>query len=117
GIPVSLFIDPKQAQVRAAAQIGARCVELHTGEYCEAPLHSAEAGVKLDELAAATEEAIDAGLRVAAGHGLDYPHLGPVASIPGVEELNIGHALIARAVLVGLDRAVRDMLSLCQVDA
>ena len=110
GIAVSLFIDPEPAQVRAAAELKAPCIELHTGDYCEA--RGAAAGRELERLARATGDALALGLHVAAGHGLDYPNVAPVAAIPGIDELNIGHAIIARAVMVGLDRAVRDMLAL-----
>jgi len=112
GIPVSLFIDPSPAQVRAASATGAKRIELHTGRYCEAKGDAEEA--ELEQLAQAAEEGVSLGLHVAAGHGLDYPNVEAVALIPGIEELNIGHAIVARAVLVGLDRAVRDMLELCQ---
>jgi pyridoxine 5-phosphate synthase len=110
GIEVSLFIDPAAAQVRAAAELKVPRVELHTGDYCAAK--GGQASRELERLSQATEEAISQGLHVAAGHGLDYPNVAAVAAIPGMEELNIGHALIARAVFVGLDRAVRDMLAL-----
>jgi pyridoxine 5-phosphate synthase len=112
GIPVSLFVDPSPAQVRAAAATGAKRVELHTGHYCEARFDAERA--ELERLAQAVEEGVSLGLHVAAGHGLDYPNVEAVALIPGIEELNIGHAIIARAVFVGLDRAVRDMLAICQ---
>ncbi len=119
GIPVSLFIAPEPAQLRAAAQLKVPRVELHTGSYCEATLHRGTAmerdrlaAAELERLAQAAEEGASLGLHVAAGHGLDYNNVATVAAIPGVEELNIGHALIARAVFVGLDRAVRDMISL-----
>jgi len=115
GILVSLFIDPVAAQVRAAAATGAKRIELHTGHYCEAKGEAEEA--ELERLAQAAEEGIALGLYVAAGHGLDYPNVEAVALIPGIEELNIGHAIISRAVLVGLDRAVRDMLARCQAAA
>ena len=111
GVRVSLFIDPVPAQVRAAAELGAPEVELHTGHYCGA--RGAAVALELERLAAATNEALSAGLKVAAGHGLDYPNVAAVAAVPGIEELNIGHAIIARAVLVGLDCAVRDMLAAC----
>jgi pyridoxine 5-phosphate synthase len=111
GIPVSLFIDPLTAQVKAAAAIGAPRIELNTGPYSE--LRGHEVGPELDRLAAAAEEGASLGLHVAAGHGLDYPNVEAVALIPGIEELNIGHAVICRAVFVGLDRAVRDMLARC----
>ncbi len=109
-IRVSLFIAPLAAQVRAAADAGAQMVELHTGEYCHA--RGQQVDVELERIAAAAEDAISQELHVAAGHGLDYPNVARVAAVPGIEELNIGHAIIARAVLVGLDRAVRDMLTL-----
>lgn len=112
GIEVALFVDPDLPQIRAAAELKVSRVELHTGDYCEA--RGAAAARELERLSVATEEAIAAGLRVAAGHGLDYPNVEPVAAIPGIEELNIGHAIVARAVLVGLERAVRDMLDLCR---
>jgi len=119
GIPVSLFIAPDPVQLRAAAQLKVPRIELHTGSYCEATLQHCTkverdriSAAELERLAQAAEEGVSLGLHVAAGHGLDYNNVTPVAAIPGVEELNIGHALIARAVLVGLDRAVRDMLAI-----
>jgi pyridoxine 5-phosphate synthase len=111
GIAVSLFIDPVAAEIKAAAALGARRIELHTGHYCEAKADTQE--LELERLAQATEEALALELHVAAGHGLDYANVAAVAIIPGIEELNIGHAIVSRAVLVGLDRAVRDMLALC----
>jgi pyridoxine 5-phosphate synthase len=110
GIPVSLFIDPSVHVVRMAADLGVARVELHTGDYVEA--QGARVGAELDRLASATAEGVERGLHVAAGHGLDYPNVGAVAAIDGVTELNIGHAIVARAVFAGLDRAVRDMLAL-----
>jgi pyridoxine 5-phosphate synthase len=110
GIEVSLFIDPSPAAVRASAELGAKRIELHTGHYCET--HGGEAAAELERLANATELGISLGLHVAAGHGLDYPNVAAVARIPGIEELNIGHSIVARAVFVGLDRAVRDMIAL-----
>jgi len=110
GIGVSLFIDPVTSQVRAAAETGARRIELSTGDYCNA--RGPEAALELERLATATETALSLDLKVAAGHGLDYPNVAGVAAIPGIEELNIGHAIIARAVFSGLDRAVRDMIAL-----
>jgi pyridoxine 5-phosphate synthase len=112
GIHVSLFIDPTLPQIRAAAALKVSRVELHTGHYTEA--RGAAAGLELDRLANAAEEALSLGVHVAAGHGLDYPNVAAVAKIPGIEELNIGHAIVARAVFVGLERAVRDMVALCQ---
>jgi pyridoxine 5-phosphate synthase len=110
GIQVSLFIDPTPAQVRAAAELKVPRIELHTGDYCAAS--QAETGRELERLSQATEEGLSHGLHVAGGHGLDYPNVAAVAAIPGIEELNIGHAIVARAIFVGLDRAVRDMLAL-----
>ena len=113
GIDVSLFIDPDPAVVRAAASVGPSTVELHTGKYCEAR-GAAAIGRELHALRESSRLAASLGLKVAAGHGLDYPNVGPVAAIPEIEELNIGHSVIARAVLVGLERAVRDMLAAIQ---
>lgn len=110
GIKVSLFVAPLAAQVRAAADVGAQMVELHTGEYAHA--HGQQIDIELERIATAAEDAISQKLHVSAGHGLDYPNVAKLASVPGIEELNIGHSIIARAVLVGLDRAVRDMLAL-----
>ena len=108
GIPVSLFIDPEAKQVKAAHAIGATYVELHTGRYCDA----ADEEEREDEyqlIAAAAEEAYQMGLRVNAGHGLDYQTTAKIAALDTIEELSIGHAIIARSVFVGLDQAVREM--------
>lgn len=110
GIRVSLFVDPDVEVMGWSKDVGADIVELHTGDYCNAP--RAEAPVELERLAQAARQATGLGLRVAAGHGLDYPNVEPVAALPGVEELNIGHSIIARAALVGLDAAVRDLITL-----
>ncbi len=110
GIPVSLFVDPDATQVAAAFDVGATFVELHTGAYCEAQGGEArEAQFRL--LSAAAEQAWETGLRVNAGHGLDYRNTHAIAALPWIEELSIGHAVISRAVLVGLDQAVREMLA------
>jgi len=109
GIGVSFFVDPDPAVVEASAQLGATTIELHTGDYCRAPAHSPEARNQLARLALAGRAVADAGMRLAAGHGLDQSNVGPVAALPNLEELNIGHGLIARAVLVGLERAVADL--------
>jgi len=114
GIRVSLFIDPEAPQIRAAVDSGAPVIELHTGRYAAA-MTEAEREATLDEIIAATDLALDLGLRVNAGHGLNYRNVQPVAAIGGLEELNIGHSIIARAVLVGLDQAVREMLNLILV--
>jgi pyridoxine 5-phosphate synthase len=109
GIGVSFFIDPEPAVVQASAEAGATTIELHTGDYCQARNGSAAARTQLGRLALAARAVADAGLRLAAGHGLDQANVGPVAALPNLEELNIGHGLIARAVLVGLERAVVDL--------
>ncbi|MBC6474330.1 MAG: pyridoxine 5'-phosphate synthase [Hormoscilla sp. GM102CHS1] len=108
GIPVSLFIDADQTQIAASARVKAKFIELHTGTYAEA---KDEVGRQreLDILAKACAQAIAAGLRVNAGHGLTYWNVYPIACIRGMEELNIGHSIISRAALVGLERAVREM--------
>ena len=108
GIPVSLFIDADAAQIEAAAQIKAKFIELHTGRYAEAS-DEASREQELSVLAQGCQQAIAAGLRVNAGHGLTYWNVYPVACLQGMEELNIGHSIISRAALVGLERAVREM--------
>lgn len=109
GIPVSLFIDPDDAQVRASVEVGARSVELHTGDYANAA--GADAKVEIERLAraAACTHALSQEIEVAAGHGLNLDNLVPlVARVPEIVELNIGHALVAHALMVGLDQAVHD---------
>jgi pyridoxine 5-phosphate synthase len=110
GIAVSLFIDPDPEQVSDSARAGAELVELHTGMYAEAGDRKALQN-EMARLIKATTQARELGLRVNAGHGLNYRNVGPVATIPEVEELNIGHSVIARAALVGVERAVREMLA------
>lgn len=107
-IPVSLFIDADADQIAAAAQTAAKFIELHTGPYAEAQGETA-VQQQLELLVEATQKALNLGLRVNAGHGLTYWNTYPVACIPGMEELNIGHSIISRAALVGLERAVREM--------
>jgi pyridoxine 5-phosphate synthase len=107
GIRVSLFIDPDPAQIEAALALGAPAVELHAGSYAEAT--GERRAHELHRLASAARSATAAGLVVNAGHGLDYHNVGPVAAIPEVVELNIGFAIIARAVFTGLEPAVREM--------
>ena len=108
GIPVSLFIDPEAKQVKAAHAIGATYVELHTGRYCDAT-DEEERENEYQCIASAAEEAYQMGLRVNAGHGLDYQTTAKIAALDTIEELSIGHAIIARSVFVGLDQAVREM--------
>ena len=117
GIVVSLFIDPEAAQIEASVKAGAHAVEFHTGRYAEAALRSTtgdEVTARLGELSNAVKAAMDVDLVPHAGHGLTYINVRPVAEIEGVGELNIGHSIISRAVLVGLDRAVREMKELIQ---
>jgi pyridoxine 5-phosphate synthase len=109
GIPVSLFIDPEEAQVRASIELGARTIELHTGDYANTA--SGEATGEIERLSRAAGAAHDLSeqLEVAAGHGLTVENVSPlVARVSEIVELNIGHALVARAVMVGLSRAVHD---------
>jgi pyridoxine 5-phosphate synthase len=110
GIVVSLFIDPDQKQIEAASSIKSDYIELHTGEYSCATGNNIKH--ELDKLVKAASLAKKLGLGVNAGHGLNYINTRDVASIAGMEELNIGHSIISRAALVGLDTAVRDMLDL-----
>jgi pyridoxine 5-phosphate synthase len=111
GITVSMFIEPKEAQVEASQDVGAEAVELHTGRYCDAP--TPEERVKeLEAIEEAAHYAAEQGLQVAAGHGLDYANVEPIASIDEIEELNIGHSVIARAIILGIQGAVGEMLRL-----
>ena len=110
-IEVSLFIDPDLDQIRAAHKVNAERVELHTGRYCEAP-NASERQRELERLVDAAKTASKLGMGCAAGHGLNYDNVQPVVRIAEIDELNIGHAIVARALMVGLDRAVRDMLAL-----
>ena len=110
GIRNSLFIDPDVRQVGQAKAVGAEAIEINTGRYAEAA-----GSVMSDELARITEAAragVDDGLEVLAGHGLNYVNVIPIAHIPEIVELNIGHSIVSRAALVGMDRAVRDMVAL-----
>ncbi len=108
GIPVSLFIDPDAVQIEAAVDTGATFVELHTGCYCDATTEK-ERDQEFLLIERSAELAFDSGLRVNAGHGLDYLTTARVAALNTIEELSIGHAIITRAVFVGLDQAVREM--------
>jgi pyridoxine 5-phosphate synthase len=111
GIPVSLFIDPEEQQIAAAKRTGAAWIEVHTGSYANAK-NDREREAEFGKVADAVKLAANLGLRVGAGHGLNYVNVRPIARIPEIEELNIGHSIISRASLVGMDRAVRDMLAL-----
>ena len=111
GLFVSIFIDPDPDQISASAQTGAHMVELHTGSYANA---RDETGMmmELDKIRKSTEDALSHRLRVSAGHGLNYVNVTAVSQIDGIEELNIGHSIISRAVLSGMGKAVRDMINL-----
>jgi len=106
-IRTSLFIDPEPETVRASAELGADAVELHTGEY--ANTRGTERAEHLDRLRRASALGASLGLAVHAGHGLTYHNVSPVAVIPEIEELNIGHSVVSHALFVGMERAVREM--------
>ncbi len=108
GIEVSLFIDPVKKQIDAARDIGASCVEIHTGGYADARTNS-ELKKRFEEIRQAAIYAKKNGLKVFAGHGLNYHNCRKICSIQGIEELNIGHSIISRAVMVGLTQAVKEM--------
>jgi pyridoxine 5-phosphate synthase len=110
GIRVSLFIDPDRKQIDAAAGAGAPVVELHTGAYAE--LNGTRREKALARVRAAAEYAAAKGLQVNAGHGLNYDNVRPIAGIPQIRELNIGHSIVARSVFVGIAQAVREMKAL-----
>jgi len=108
GIKVSLFIEPEEKQIEASKETGAEFIEIHTGKYAEAKTEEEIYG-ELNRIVKATEYAISIGLRVNAGHGLDYKNVGNICKIKGIEELNIGYSIIGRAVFVGLYQAVKEM--------
>jgi pyridoxine 5-phosphate synthase len=110
GIHVSLFIDPDAVQIEAARQTGAHGIEIHTGTYCNTA--GAEREKQRQAIADAATLASRLGLEVHGGHGLDYENVSPIATIPEIVELNIGHSIIARAVMVGISQAVREMKEL-----
>jgi pyridoxine 5-phosphate synthase len=111
GIVVSLFVDPNQEQIKAAKKSDTDYIEIHTGAYADA-LTWGEQQHELEHIDTAIKLARKVGLGVNAGHGLNYVNIKAVAALGGIEEYNIGHSIIARAMLVGLDRAVRDMVEL-----
>jgi len=108
GITVSLFIEPEEKQVEEAAVIQARFVELHTGAYANARDEN-KRNIEYERIGTATQQARLIGLRINAGHGLDYLNVSDIVKIPGIEELNIGFSVIARAVFVGMKKAVEEM--------
>jgi len=105
GIRVSLFIDPTRAAVEQSKKLGVAAIELHTGTYS----HHPESAKTIDALRDSARRGADLGIAVHAGHGLTVKNVGPVAAIPEIEELNIGHSVISRAVFIGLDRAVKEI--------
>ena len=111
GVVVSLFLDPVAEQIAAAKKMGAEAVELHTGSYANAPAGAAR-DAELAKLAEAGRQIVDLGMRLHAGHGLTYFNVLPVARLPRMRELNIGHSIIARALFTGLSTAVAEMKSL-----
>jgi len=113
GIRVSLFIDPAPAQIDAARACGAPAIELHTGAYSDA-VDAAARDRELESIRQATGHGMRLGMHVNAGHGLNYENVQPIARIPGVRELNIGHSIVAQAVFVGMQQAVLDMKQLLQ---
>ena len=106
GIRVSLFVDPVESQIKASQAVGAHGVEIHTGAYCNAGANQAEELKKIQKAAALAR---GLGLEVHAGHGLDYENVIPVARVEEIVELNIGHSIIARAIIAGMEQAVREM--------
>ena len=108
GIVVSMFIDPELKQIEASVALGAEYVELHTGTYCDAT--EADAALEMERLVLGAKQAHEAGLKVNAGHGINLENLAGILRMPFLDTLNIGHSIIAHAVFVGLENAVRDMI-------
>jgi len=113
GIQVSLFIDADAGQVNASRAVGADMVEMHTGKYSDSPDEESQRK-EFQRIAKAIAQARKLGLRVNIGHGLDYQNVAPFTLLPEIEDYSIGHSIIARAILVGMDRAVREMKELIQ---
>jgi pyridoxine 5-phosphate synthase len=107
GIRVSLFVDPDLRQIDAAKQAGARVIEIHTGHYADAD--GVVQAAEFQRICVAVEHGVSLGLKVNAGHGLNYENVQPIAAIPGIAELNIGHAIVAQAVFTGWQAAIREM--------
>lgn len=114
-LEVSLFIDPDPAQVALSAKLGAHAVELHTGRYADA-IGRAAAAEELEALVQAGKVAVEHGMMLHAGHGLNYKNVADVARIPSMAELNIGHSIVSRAVFVGFERAVQEMRDAIRVN-
>ena len=113
GIRVSLFIDPEESQIQASADIGADAIEIHTGSWADSA--TSERSGEFDRITQASNQTVDLGLQLNMGHGLTYRNVRDIAAIPNVHELNIGHSIISHAVMVGLERAVREMKQLVAV--
>jgi pyridoxine 5-phosphate synthase len=114
GIEVSLFVDPDLAQIEASARVGAQFIELHTGAYAEVFHQKAERNRELERLVAAAEQGYQVGLRINAGHGLNRENLPLLHVVPHLEELNIGHSIMSRALFVGLEKAVQEILQVME---
>ena len=114
GIEVSLFIAPDEKQIEASARVGSQFVELHTGQFAEHFEDESARAAELQRLVSGAKQAHALGLRVNAGHGLNYENLPALFAVPHLVELNIGHSIISRAVMTGLDKAVREMLALME---
>lgn len=110
-IPVSLFVNPDVKQIEASKSVGADFVEIHTGIYSEAKSEWAM-DREFKRIAMVLNKAVDLGLRVNAGHGLNYKNIKPLLSLKGIDEFSIGHSIVAKAVLVGMEQAVREMISI-----
>ncbi|OGI57949.1 MAG: pyridoxine 5'-phosphate synthase [Candidatus Muproteobacteria bacterium RBG_19FT_COMBO_61_10] len=108
GVRVSLFVDAEAAQIDTALRCGAPVIEIHTGRYADAP-GADERGAELARIGLGVQQGLDLGLQVNAGHGLNYHNVQAIAAIPGIAELNIGHAIVARALFSGLQDSVREM--------
>ncbi|HXI73404.1 MAG TPA: pyridoxine 5'-phosphate synthase [Verrucomicrobiae bacterium] len=115
GIEVSLFIAPDEQQIAAAARTGSQFIELHTGQFAEHFHDKSKGEAELQRLIAGAQQAHALGLKVNAGHGLNYENLPTLHRVPHLVELNIGHSIVSRAVLVGLEKAVHEMLALMKV--
>jgi pyridoxine 5-phosphate synthase len=110
-IQVSLFIDPEPRQIQTAQAVGADLIEIHTGHYAEA-LNEHQAITRFERIITSVQTAVEMGLGISAGHGLNYVNVKRFGSLPQIEEYSIGHSIVARAVLIGFDRAVREMIAL-----
>ncbi|WHL25160.1 MAG: pyridoxine 5'-phosphate synthase [Candidatus Blochmannia vicinus] len=113
GIRVSLFIDPDEQQINAAYNIGVPYIEIHTGMYSDARDQTTK-NIEYKRIKKSVQFAVDNGLKVNAGHGLGYHNVQPIAMLPGIQELNIGHSIISRSIFCGLSKAIKDMKTLLQ---